>query len=122
MSKNGAVENGKPEQMARGLGWFSIGLGLAGVIAPRAMAKLIGVKDHPLLFRLLGLRESSAKSEDHAQDFDLHAANLRQISVALKVLARFAAPGLPRVHRGSSAYTDAAPRSDRRDGSSNHRL
>src|SRR3954451_17666887 len=57
MSKNSAMENGKPEQMARGLGWLSIGLGLAGVFAPRGVARLIGVKDHPFLFRLLGLRE-----------------------------------------------------------------
>ena len=57
MSKNCAMENGKPEQMARGLGWLSIGLGIAGVVAPRGVARLIGVKDHPVLFQLLGLRE-----------------------------------------------------------------
>ena len=33
------------ERRARGLGWFSIGLGLAQIGAPRAVARLIGVRD-----------------------------------------------------------------------------
>ena len=33
-----------PERMARGLGWFSIGLGLAQIAAPRRVARLIGVR------------------------------------------------------------------------------
>ena len=32
------------EQLARGLGWFSIGLGLAEVVAPGGAAKLIGLR------------------------------------------------------------------------------
>jgi uncharacterized membrane protein len=34
-----------PERLARGLGWFSIGLGLAQVAAPRRVARMIGVDD-----------------------------------------------------------------------------
>ncbi len=34
-----------PERVARGLGWFSIGLGLAQIAAPRGMARMIGVED-----------------------------------------------------------------------------
>ena len=34
-----------PYQVARGLGWFSLGLGLAQVSAPRRMARLIGMQD-----------------------------------------------------------------------------
>jgi len=33
------------ERRARGLGWFSIGLGLAQIGAPRSVARLIGVED-----------------------------------------------------------------------------
>ena len=33
------------ERRARGLGWFSIGLGLAQIGAPRSVARLIGVRD-----------------------------------------------------------------------------
>jgi uncharacterized membrane protein len=46
------------ENIARGLGWFSIGLGLAEIAAPRRMAKLIGVRgDHNGLLLALGTRE-----------------------------------------------------------------
>src|SRR5262249_39723108 len=53
---------GKPaeEPMAKGLGWFSIGLSLTQVLAPRGFARLIGVRDEPgnaTLLRLVGLRE-----------------------------------------------------------------
>lgn len=43
---------------AHALGWFSIGLGLAKVLAPRAVARVIGLgDDHPHLIPLTGLRE-----------------------------------------------------------------
>ena len=48
-------------QLARTLGWFSIGLGLAEVMAPRALARLIGVSgEHRMLLRLFGLREMAS--------------------------------------------------------------
>jgi uncharacterized membrane protein len=47
-----------PERVARGLGWFSIGLGLAELLAPRAAARLWGGSGrHTALIRLCGLRE-----------------------------------------------------------------
>ncbi len=40
------------------LGWFSIGLGLTELAAPRFLTRAIGVHgNHPILFRVLGLRE-----------------------------------------------------------------
>ncbi|HEX8147339.1 MAG TPA: SRPBCC family protein [Pyrinomonadaceae bacterium] len=45
------------EQLARGLGWFSIGLGLAELLAPRGVAKVAGVRGNTGLIRLFGLRE-----------------------------------------------------------------
>ena len=33
------------QRRARGLGWFSIGLGLAQIGAPRSLARLIGIRD-----------------------------------------------------------------------------
>jgi uncharacterized membrane protein len=44
-------------RLVNGLGWFSIGLGLAELLAPRSVSRLIGVESHPTLMRLLGLRE-----------------------------------------------------------------
>ena len=48
------------ERLANGLGWFSIGLGLAQLITPGAVARLIGVSDHAgnrNLMRAMGMRE-----------------------------------------------------------------
>ncbi|HYO62772.1 MAG TPA: SRPBCC family protein [Pyrinomonadaceae bacterium] len=53
----GGLMNVSPEQLARGLGWFSLGLGLAEVLAPRGVGRLAGVHGNTGLIRLLGLRE-----------------------------------------------------------------
>lgn len=48
------------EGLANALGWFSIGLGLAQVAAPRGVARLIGVRDdneNTAIMRTLGMRE-----------------------------------------------------------------
>jgi uncharacterized membrane protein len=41
----------------RGLGWFSIGLGLTQVMMPGTVSKFIGLKNHKGLMRILGFRE-----------------------------------------------------------------
>ena len=51
------------ESLTNGLGWFSIGLGLAEVAAPGALAGMIGIRDsskNRTLLRLYGLRELAA--------------------------------------------------------------
>ena len=47
------------DQLARGLGWFSIGLGAAELLAPRTVAKIAGLdpENNSSLIRLFGLRE-----------------------------------------------------------------
>lgn len=54
-----AIFNRKPKTtgLATALGWFSVGLGLAQLVAPDRVSRLIGVKRHPVLMRFLGLRE-----------------------------------------------------------------
>jgi len=42
---------------ARALGWFSIGLGLAELAMPRALARAAGMPNVPTLTRVFGLRE-----------------------------------------------------------------
>jgi uncharacterized membrane protein len=54
MSKNGTNTH---RNLALGLGWFSVGLGLAQIFAPRGMAKLVGIEKGRGLMRVLGLRE-----------------------------------------------------------------
>jgi uncharacterized membrane protein len=45
------------QQLARGLGWFSIGLGLAELLAPKRVAETIGIENRDGLLRSLGARE-----------------------------------------------------------------
>jgi uncharacterized membrane protein len=45
------------EKLARGLGYFSFVLGAGALLAPRALARLIGVQEHGALLRMIGLRE-----------------------------------------------------------------
>jgi len=50
-------------RLGKGLGWFSIALGVSELIAPRGIARLIGVEPEgkvPLVTRLFGLREIGA--------------------------------------------------------------
>ncbi len=48
------------QQLARSLGWFSIGLGAAEFFAPKSMSRLIGVNNHKTLIRMMGVREIAA--------------------------------------------------------------
>ncbi|CAM3630380.1 Cyclase dehydrase [Bordetella sputigena] len=50
-------ENAAHGRLANGLGWFSIGLGIAELAMPRTIARVCGVKQNPALVRLYGLRE-----------------------------------------------------------------
>lgn len=43
--------------VARGLGWFGVGLGVIEVLAPRALGRAVGLEKHAGLIRLFGLRE-----------------------------------------------------------------
>src|SRR5215211_1783739 len=73
---NYSMERGRPglpsssaKRLAKGLGWFSIGLGLAELLAPRAVANISGVSNkHTGLIRLYGLREISSGITIFAQD------------------------------------------------------
>jgi hypothetical protein len=47
-------------QLARGLGWFSVGLGLYELLAPRRTFSRLGLRGQDRLVRGFGLREISA--------------------------------------------------------------
>jgi uncharacterized membrane protein len=57
MSVARALKDLDERQIAQGLGWFSIGLGLAEIAAPETVARLIGVRNSHILLRAFGLRE-----------------------------------------------------------------
>ena len=46
-----------PHSMARGLGWFSIGLGLAEVLAPRALTRGLGMEGNEQIVQAYGVRQ-----------------------------------------------------------------
>jgi hypothetical protein len=46
-----------PDRLARGLGWFSIGLGIAELVAPGRIARSLGLDDKQGLIRAYGARE-----------------------------------------------------------------
>jgi uncharacterized membrane protein len=51
------------ERLARALGWFSVGLGAAQILAPQRVARLVGVDDsreNQALMRGLGVRETAS--------------------------------------------------------------
>ena len=52
-----ASAQARREGIAEGLGWFSVGLGLAQLFAPRAVSRIVGVPAAPAFMRLCGLRE-----------------------------------------------------------------
>jgi len=51
---NGGIDD---RQLAQAIGWFSIGLGVTEILAPRTLGRAIGVGEHPSVLRLLGVRE-----------------------------------------------------------------
>jgi len=62
--------DGSEERLARGLGWFSIGLGLVQIGAPRTVARMIGVTD------------------DDATRNTMFAIGLREITSGIGILSR----------------------------------
>lgn len=43
--------------LARGLGWFSIALGMAELVAPRALTRMLGMEGHETMVQGYGARE-----------------------------------------------------------------
>jgi hypothetical protein len=117
------------DSVARGLGWFSIGLGLAEILMPRAMARGLGMQGREQLLFVYGLREiatgigllaSSRRTPwmwgrvaGDALDMATLAGHMRPGSASAPPLAWRRSPGLP--HWTSQTpprcprATDAAP-------------
>ena len=51
------MERSQDVRVSQALGWFSVGLGLAELAAPRAIARSLGAADGTALLRLAGARE-----------------------------------------------------------------
>jgi uncharacterized membrane protein len=56
-NKRSVYRDPHADRIARGLGWFSVGLGLAQILAPRAVCRIAGLPQVPTFTRLCGFRE-----------------------------------------------------------------
>lgn len=51
---------GNADRLSRALGWFSIGLGLTELVAPRVLTRALGMRGQETLVRAFGVREIGA--------------------------------------------------------------
>jgi uncharacterized membrane protein len=104
-----ALESVDAERLARGLGWFSIGLGLAEVLAPGGVAKISGVsRKNTGLIRLLGLREIAHGVGIFSQGRrPTEAVWSRVVGDALDLACLGAAFASPKTKKGRLAFATA---------------
>ncbi|MDO9711907.1 hypothetical protein [Paracraurococcus lichenis] len=55
--RSGPSSLGSSDRLARGLGWFSIGLGVAELVAPHVITRTLGLEGREGLVRAFGVRE-----------------------------------------------------------------
>ncbi|HEY0320124.1 MAG TPA: SRPBCC family protein [Pyrinomonadaceae bacterium] len=105
------LKNVKAERLARGLGWFSIGLGLAELLAPRGIARVAGVRGNTTLIRLLGLREIAHGiaifTQDNKTGKPAEAVWSRVAGDALDLACLGAAFASPKTNKGRVAFATA---------------
>jgi len=112
---NYSVERAKPglpsssaKRLAKGLGWFSVGLGLAELLAPRAIANISGVsKERTGLIRLYGLRELAAGIAIFSQEKPTEAVWSRVAGDALDLVSLGVACTSPDAKRGRITFATA---------------
>lgn len=98
----------RAEQLAKALGWFSIGLGLAQLIAPRGVSRTIGVQDSPKLMRSLGAREIASGVGVLSQRRPAHWLWTRVAGDAMDLALLGAAARSPRSLRSRIGWATAA--------------
>jgi len=58
--QTGPSSAGASDKLAKALGWFSLGLGIAEVVAPRSFTRALGMEGKEALVRAYGVREIAA--------------------------------------------------------------
>ena len=95
-------------RLAKGLGWFSVGLGLTELLAPRVIANISGVSNkHTGLIRLYGLRELAAGIGIFAQQKPTEAVWSRVAGDAIDLVSLGVAGTAPDAKRGRIAFATA---------------
>jgi len=96
------------KRLAKGLGWFSIGLGLTELLCPRAIAKISGVSNaHTGLIRVYGLREIAAGVTIFSQKNPAAGVWSRVAGDALDLASLGKAFASPDANRGRVAFATA---------------
>ena len=102
------LPNTSAKRLAKGLGWFSVGLGLAELLAPRAIASITGVsKERTGLIRLYGLRELGAGIAIFSQKKPTEAMWSRVAGDALDLVSLSVACTSPDAKRGRITFATA---------------
>lgn len=96
------------KRLAKGLGWFSVGLGLTELLAPRAIANISGVSNtHTRLIRLYGLRELASGIAILAQEKPTEAMWSRVAGDAIDLVSLGAAATSPNTGKKRLAFATA---------------
>src|ERR1044071_7577359 len=96
------------KRLAKGLGWFSVGLGLAELLAPRAIASISGVSNkHTGLIRLYGLRELASGIAIFASKNPREAVWSRVAGDAIDLVSLGVACTAPEAKRGRITFATA---------------
>jgi uncharacterized membrane protein len=96
------------ERLVRGLGWFSIGLGLAEVVAAKGLARFLGIADRRGMLRGLGLREIACGVGILVQRRPVNWMRARVAGDAVDLALLGGAMLAPGTHRGRVAMATAA--------------
>lgn len=107
---NSNQQNGSSTmKLAQGLGWFSLGLGLAELLAPRAVAKVAGLQGaHTGLIRLYGLREIASGVGIFSQRKPAEAVWSRVAGDAIDLASLGSAFAAPGAKKGRLAFATAS--------------
>jgi len=96
------------KRLAKGLGWFSVGLGLTELLAPRFIAKISGISNKNTgLIRLYGLREIGSGIAIFRQEHPIEAVWSRVAGDAVDLASLGAAFTSSKAKRGRLAFATA---------------
>ena len=100
-----------PGNIARGLAWFGIGLGVVELLAPRKVARAAGLEGHETTLALFGLREIASGVVVLAADDPCGLLWVRVVGDALDgaLLASRLGPSNPHAGRTLAAALAIAP-------------
>lgn len=102
------LPSGNAKRLAKGLGWFSVGLGLTELFAPSLIARISGVsEDRNGLIRLYGLRKIASGVAIFSQKNPAAGVWSRVAGDALDLASLGAAASSPNANRGKITFAIA---------------